>query len=367
MFSTKKIFSVFVAISILLSLAFSAFAFSDSAASSVLYEPETGTFVYEKNPDVRRLIASTTKIMTALVIIENCGTDEVVTVPKEAESVIGTSLNLRGGSEYTVMELLYGVLLESANDAAYTLAVHCSGSVEAFADLMNERAESIGMTNTHFENPHGLDGEEHYSTARDMALLAAEALKNQTFSIICSTMTAKVMGRTFSNHNRLLWTVDGLIGVKNGYTKQAGRTLVTACTRNGVTLIYVTLGDDNDYRDHAAAYNWGFKQIRVYRTADEGKPCAWLPVVSGDIAKAAVVPTAETAIPLFSEEQVTEEIYLPKFVYAPFREGDPVGTVVYKKDGVEIFRSDLVFEYSSRSIQPRRQSIFDSLFDYLLR
>ncbi len=366
MFSTKKIISGVAAISILLMLAFPAFAFSDGAASSVLYEPETGTFIYEKKADERRLIASTTKIMTALVIIENCDADETVTVPKKAESVIGTSLHLRGGQQYTVMELLYGILLESANDAAYTLAIHCAGSVEAFADMMNERAASIGMTNTHFENPHGLDGKEHYSTARDMALLAAEALKNQTFSIICSTMTAKVMGRTFSNHNKLLWSVDGLIGVKNGYTNNAGRTLVTACTRNGMTLIFVTLNDESDYRDHAAAYNWGFKEYKVFRTADEGKACAWLQVVSGDRGKVGIVATSEAAFLLKPEEDITEEIYLPKFVHAPINAGDLVGTVIYRKDGVEIFRSYLVFGSGAKVSPLKKPSIFNRMFDYYL-
>ena len=356
-----------MAAAILLSLAFSALAFDDGARSSALYEPESGTFIYENNADDRRLIASTTKIMTALVIIENCGLDEVVTVPKACESVPGTSLYLRGGSKYTVMELLYGLLLESANDAAYALAVHCSGTIGSFAWLMNKRAEAIGMTNTHFENPHGLDGAEHYSTAHDMALLAAEALKNPTFSLIVSTKTAKVMGRTFSNHNKLLWSVDGLIGVKNGYTQAAGRTLVTACKRNGMTLIYVTLSDADDYNDHAAAYDWGFEGRKVFRTAAVGEPCAAIQVVSGDKSHVRVVPTSQTAFLLDEDEEITQEIYLPNFVYAPVAAGDYAGMIVYEKDGEEIYRADLVYETGAKVLWPTRQGIFDKIFGYFSR
>lgn len=356
-----------MAAAILLSLAFSALAFDDGARASAIYEPESGTFLFEKNADERRLIASTTKIMTALVIIENCGLDEIVTVPKACESVPGTSLYLRGGSQYTVLELLYGILLESANDAAYALAIHCSGTIGSFAWLMNKRAESIGMTNTHFENPHGLDGAEHYSTAHDMALLAAEALKNPTFSLIVSTKTAKVMGRTFSNHNKLLWSVDGMIGVKNGYTQKAGRTLVTACTRNGMTLIYVTLSDPGDYIDHSAAYDWGFEGRKVFRTAAEGETFASIEVVSGDRAEVGVVPTSQAAFLLNEDEDITEEIYLPKFIYAPVEAGDYAGTIVYKKDGDEVFITDLVFETGAKAVQPKRQGIFDRMFDFFSR
>ena len=192
------------------------------------------------------LIASTTKILTALVVLEHARLDEVVTI-QPRHMAEGSSMYLKPGETLTVETLLYGLLLCSGNDAAVALADHCGGSVARFVGWMNETAQRIGMTGSSFANPNGLDDEQHYSTARDMALLAAYAARNPTFVRLCSTRSVTVGGRTMTNHNKLLQSVEGCIGMKTGYTKAAGRTLVSCVRRDGRTLVAVTLQDGNDW------------------------------------------------------------------------------------------------------------------------
>ena len=181
-------------------------------------------------------------------------------------------------------ELLYGLLLSSGNDAAVALALHAGGSVSAFVAEMNERAEALGLMQTHFENPNGLDGERHYSTARDMANLTAKALKNPIFSEIVATKTYTVGKRCFQNHNRLLWTFNGTIGVKTGYTLAAGRTLVSAAQRDGRTLIAVTLRDRDDWNDHAALYEYGFGLYGMQPVYEKNEEVTRLPLANGQTA-----------------------------------------------------------------------------------
>lgn len=242
---------------ILLILPGQAYAWSVSATSAILMDTETGEVLFEKNADRQMRIASTTKIMTALVVLERCGLQEVVTVRPE-HMAEGSSMYLKPGEEMTVETLLYGLLLSSGNDAALALADHCAGSVDRFVGWMNDKARQLGMTGTSFANPNGLDADGHFSTARDMAILAAYAAENHTFVRICSTKTATLDGRTMSNHNKLLKMVEGCIGMKTGYTMAAGRTLVSCAQRDGFRLVAVTLQDGNDWADHAALYEEGF-------------------------------------------------------------------------------------------------------------
>ena len=227
-----------------------------SATAAVLLDADTGQVLYEKNGDERMLIASTTKIMTALVVLEQASLDDTITVT-QAHMAEGSSMYLKPGETVRVEELLYGLLLCSGNDAALALADHCGG-LERFVAEMNRKAAELGMTGTSFANPNGLDQKGHYSTARDMARLAACAVKNETLVRLCSTRSVTVGGRTMTNHNRLLRSIDGCIGLKTGYTRAAGRTLVSCVRRNGRTLITVTLQDGNDWADHAALYEFGF-------------------------------------------------------------------------------------------------------------
>ena len=227
-----------------------AWGVSTSASAAVLMDADTGQVLYDHNGSRRMLIASTTKILTALVVLEHARLDEVVTI-QPRHMAEGSSMYLKPGETLTVETLLYGLLLCSGNDAAVALADHCGGSVARFVGWMNETAQRIGMTGSSFANPNGLDDEQHYSTARDMALLAAYAARNPTFVRLCSTRSVTVGGRTMTNHNKLLQSVEGCIGMKTGYTRAAGRTLVSCARRGGRTLVAVTLQDGNDWADHA--------------------------------------------------------------------------------------------------------------------
>lgn len=261
-----------------------------SATAAVLLDADTGQVLYEKNGDEQMLIASTTKIMTALVVLEQAGLDDTVTVTRD-HMAEGSSMYLKPGETVRVEELLYGLLLCSGNDAALALTA-CAGGPEHFVALMNEKAAALGMTRTSFANPNGLDAEGHYSTARDMAVLAAAAMEEPTFRRICSSRSVTIGQRTMENHNRLLRQVEGCIGLKTGYTKAAGRTLVSCAERCGCRLIAVTLRDSDDWADHAALYKYGFcltaprmtaQQVaeRMHRTVTEVW-AAWIQWESGD-------------------------------------------------------------------------------------
>ena len=229
-----------------------------SAKSAALLDGMTGECLYEKNGDQRALIASTTKIMTGLLVCEAGDLDRTVTVPETAAGTEGSSMYLKSGETLTRRELLYGMMLHSGNDAALTLAISVSGSEAAFVRQMNRRACALNLTQTHFANPHGLDSGENYSTALDLARLAQAALQNEQFRAVVSTKTITCAGRTLTNHNKLLWRYDGCIGVKTGYTRHAGRILVSAAERGGRMLIAVTISDPDDWRDHVSLLDYGF-------------------------------------------------------------------------------------------------------------
>lgn len=236
-----------------------------SATAAVLMDADMGQVLYEKNGDRQMLIASTTKIMTALVVLEHAAPDDVITVTPD-HMAEGSSMYLRAGETLRVEELLYGLLLCSGNDAALALT-ECAGGLTPFVALMNEKAAALGMAHTSFANPNGLDADGHYSTARDMAVLAAAAVENPTFRRICSSRSVTIGQRTMENHNRLLRQVEGCVGLKTGYTQAAGRTLVSCTERDGCRLVAVTLQDGNDWADHAALYDYGFRLTAPRRGA----------------------------------------------------------------------------------------------------
>lgn len=236
-----------------------------SATAAVLMDADMGQVLYEKNGDRQMLIASTTKIMTALVVLEHAAPDDVITVTPD-HMAEGSSMYLRAGETVRVEELLYGLLLCSGNDAALALT-ECAGGLTPFVALMNEKAAALGMAHTSFANPNGLDADGHYSTARDMAVLAAAAVENPTFRRICSSRSVTIGQRTMENHNRLLRQVEGCVGLKTGYTQAAGRTLVSCTERDGCRLVAVTLQDGNDWADHAALYDYGFRLTAPRRGA----------------------------------------------------------------------------------------------------
>ena len=239
-----------------------------SAAAAVLMDADSGRLLYDKNGEKRMLIASTTKLMTALVALEQGGLQQEITVTG-GHMAEGSSMYLRPGEKLTLETLLYGLLLSSGNDAALAVT-ECMGGAVPFVARMNEKAAELGMENTHFANPNGLDDEAHYSTAEDMAKLAAAAMDDPVLRRVASTRTARIGGRTLTNHNKLLSRVEGCVGLKTGYTRAAGRTLVSCAERNGVRLVAVTLQDGDDWNDHASLYEQGFRVLRPVKAVERG-------------------------------------------------------------------------------------------------
>ena len=312
-----------------------------SAQAAVVYHPDTQQVLYAKNENTEMLIASTTKIMTAIIALENCDPEEQVSITAEMANVEGSSMYLQAGERYTIRELLYGLMLASGNDAATAIAVHTAGDEAAFAQLMNEKAVSLGMEHTSFENPHGLDGEHHYSTAVDMAKLMAYAMENSTFAEIAGTSHITIKGMTYVNHNKLLWQCDGVIGGKTGYTMAAGRTLVTCCERNGQRLICVTLCDSDDWQDHAALYDWAYAAYKNHVLIPKESRYQ-VAVVSDDDTSVAVEPLTDVIIFAESAEDAEYIVELPSFVYGPVHVGDKIGNVVVTLNGKEVDEVPLV-------------------------
>lgn len=338
----KKTIAAAVAVMYMAAAALTAQAAPEiSAKAAILIEAGTGTVLYEKNADEPMLVASITKIMTALIVIETCDIGGMVTVSGEAAGVEGSSLYLEAGETVPLRQLLYGMMLESGNDAAAAVACHAAGSIEAFTDLMNERAKSLGCANTHFDNPHGLDSEDHHSSARDMALISAEAMKNEEFKRIVSTKSISIGGESYKNHNKLLWNYEGAVGVKTGYTKAAGRTLVSCAERDGMTLICVTLSDPDDWDDHMSLYDEAFASWKVYKTPAAGEEIARVPVISGTEDTASAAPQESCAVLLPIDAEVTTRVEVPRFVYAQVNKGDRAGTLRVFHDGCEIFTSEI--------------------------
>lgn len=332
----KRTVSLLLTILIMLSLPsarVSAAPVELSASAAILMEAETGMVLFESNADSRMQIASTTKILTALVVLENCGVDEVVTIRPEYTGVEGSSMYLKAGESFTVRELLYGLLLSSGNDAAVALACYTAQSVQNFAYLMNNTAAKLGCTDSSFVNPHGLDADGHHATARDLAVITAAAMENKTFAEIVSTKSISVAGRTFTNHNKLLWNYEGALGVKTGYTKSSGRSLVSCAERDGIKLICVTFSDPNDWADHAALFDWGFASVSKLEIDAEGESYCEIPVISGMTDSAAVRPVESKKYSVLSDEEYRIETELPDFVYAGILRGDPAGQIrVYLGD-----------------------------------
>lgn len=300
-----------------------------SAASAVVMDVDTGRVLYEKDAHTRRLIASTTKLMTALVAVESTpDLDKIIQVKAEYQAE-GSSMYLRVGEELTLRDLLYGLLLTSGNDAALAIAGGCAGDVETFVGWMNRRAEELGMRDTHFANPNGLDDEEHYASAYDMALLGREFMNNQVLAEIAATRSATAAGRSLVNHNKLLWRYEGCTGLKTGYTDAAGRTLVSSAERSGQRLVCVTLNDRDDWNDHMALLDYCFETYPIFPLARAGKVFRTLPVTGSLVSRVDVVTAADMAYPLREEETVRARITLPDLVKAPLERGAVAGKLTF--------------------------------------
>ncbi len=325
---------------------------SVSATAAVLIDADTGAVLYSKNQDKRLAMASTTKIMTALLALENEQKSQSFTVDSKAIRVEGSSMGLVEGDKVTLYTLAVGMLMLSGNDAANAAAVFMAGNNASFADKMNERAAEIGMKNTNFVTPSGLDDENHFSTAYDMALLGAEAIKNAEFLEICSKSQytvefgAEPSRRTLYNHNRLLKEVDGCIGIKTGFTKKAGRCLVSAVRRGGRTLVCVTLKAPSDWSDHKKLYDYGFS---LYNESEIEVEPIELQIVNSEKEFVAALPKETPKIMARQGEKISVKTKMRPFEYAPVYSGQIVGSLCVEVDGAEVYETELILSESAHA------------------
>lgn len=323
--------------------AFDADSLGTSAQAHVLMDAKSGLILSGSNEHTKMKMASTTKIMTTLLALEEADKNDRAVTFTSAMMAEGSSMYLKLGDRVRLSDLAAGMMMASGNDAANAVALTMSHSFGDFAELMNRRAKSIGMENTHFVTPSGLDDEEHYSTAYDMALLMAEALKNEDFKELSASKEKKVEFITpadkvslYPNHNRLLNTYKYCTGGKTGYTKAAGRCLVTTAEKDGVELIAVTLNAPDDWADHKSLYEYGFS---LYTKAEIDDNEIYSLKVSGGISEYAQASADEVAcfsVPANRIKDIKKTVYLPSFVFAPVEKGDIVGKIIYTLDETEL-------------------------------
>lgn len=341
----RKVILGILSISILLTLVFpgnACAAPNNSATAAILVQADTGQVLFSENADSQMLIASTTKIMTALVVLGHCDPDEQVKILPEYTTVEGSSMYLKSGESYSVRDLLYGMLLASGNDAATALACYCGGSIEGFAKMMNDKAAELGLCNSSFKNPHGLDANGHYSSAEDLAIITCNAMKNELFAKIVSTKTYNVGEQTYINHNKLLWNYEGTLGVKTGYTMAAGRSLVSCAERNGLKLICVTLSDPNDWNDHKALYDWAFDSFEYKNVLPLGV-ISEIPVISGEKESVGVVSSSNSRILVKKDAKISFTLELPEFVYAGIKAGECAGRIFITADDAPVGEFPLIY------------------------
>ncbi len=322
-----------------------------SAESAVLMCADNGRILFSRNAEKQLSMASTTKIMTSLIALESATPEREIVVTKEMVAVEGTSMGLMPGDSVSMEELVYGMLLQSGNDAANTVAHVIGGSQEGFAMLMNERAAEIGMKNTNFVTASGLDAESHYSTAYDMALLACECMNNPEFAEICSQKKAKLTygnppySRTLTNHNKLLWKYSDSIGIKTGFTKKSGRCLVSAAKRNGVTLVAVTLNAPDDWNDHISMFEYGFSKCKgTFIGCDLSG--VTVKVAGGEVS--AVPVTLAYNPEWIAGEPCSCRVLVKPVEYAPIPKGTVLGKAVFCSengiiDEVPLLASDSIY------------------------
>lgn len=332
----KPVFSLILVCFILFMNSVCTEAISVSAECACVIDATTGRVIYNKNMEKQHTMASTTKIMTALVALENSKLDDVITVSKNAAGEEGTSLYLKAGQKATMEDLLYGLMLQSGNDAAIAIAEGVSGTVSEFAALMNKKAQDIGAVNSSFKNPNGLDEEGHFTTAYDLAIITREAMKNEKFCEMVSTKSKLILDgtQTVSNHNKMLRMYDGCTGVKTGFTKKSGRCLVTSAEKNGVKVIAVTLNAPDDWNDHRVMLDFAFDTTASFTVIAAGMTVNTVPVVNGTSKNLELTAQEDFVITENKDDKfknITVKCNIPTQVSAPVTEGEIVGdlTVYY--------------------------------------
>ena len=342
-----------------------------SATGAVLIDADTLEILYEKNAYEKRSMASTTKIMTSLIAVESDRLNDLVRVDKKPY-IEGTAIGFDEGDTLTVRDLCYAMLLESGNDAALLTAEFFAENEEKFSIIMNEKAALLGMKNTNFVTASGLDADEHYTTAYDMALLGAYAIRNPIFREICSTKSYKAeyaepkKTRYFSNHNRLLTSCEGAIGIKTGFTKKSGRCLVSACERMGKILVAVTLNAPDDWNDHKRLYDYGYS-LYEEEEVNVTLPCE-ISVNGSDKSSIRLGGVNNIKVVHLKNSVVTSKIYLNQITYAPVEMYDVAGKIVIYQNGVPIREQSIYFLDSADIVTNYRTSkrtLFQQLADYI--
>lgn len=309
-----------------------------SAASAIVFVADSGEILFEKDAYKRRSMASTTKIMTAVIALESEKLNDIVTVSNKMINVEGTSMGLKKGDKITLENLVRGMMLLSGNDAANAIALYLGGSEEDFAVMMNNKARKLGMRDTNFVTASGLDDDEHYTSAYDMALLTSYAMRNPKFRRLVSLTKGEVeyvspdATYTYYNHNKFLTMYDGACGVKTGFTKKSGRCLVTAVEKNGNLVIAVTLNAGDDWNDHEKLYDYCFSEGKFSQIPDTFD--TFIPVTGSD--KNGIIAVAEHIPEIFTAKQseIETKICIDKFLYAPVEKGEQVGFVRFYVEGV---------------------------------
>lgn len=338
------------------------------AKSAIVMDATTGKVLYSKNAEEQRYPASTTKMMSLIVALEHGKLDELVTASKNAASTEGSSLELTQGETLKMIDLLYGIMLISGNDATVAVAEHISGTVEKFAALMTEKAHAIGANNTQFANSSGLPNPNHFTTAHDLARIAAYGYKNPLFTEIVSTkhriipLAGKEYGRDLYNENRMLWLSEGGNGVKTGYTDAAGRCLVSGAKRNGLQLITVVLDSDAMWDDSIALLNFGFSQVTPVTICTQNDILKTVRVKNGKTEVVKVVASTTLVMPVTEDdkEAFTTVIDAPNKVEAPVAKGQKIGVIRVFQQNQEVASVDLVADENSD-----RKSFFGVIHEYL--
>lgn len=316
--------------------------FNASTSSEIVMEASSRRVLYGSNIHEKKYMASTTKILTAIVVIEHCDLNEIVSVGADTVGVEGSSIYLEKGEKLSVKDLLFGLMLRSGNDCAETLAVHCSGSIEKFAALMNETAAKIGATESNFVNPHGLHDDNHYTTAFDLALISSYAINNSTFKEIVSTQRTVIpfsthdTKRVLINKNKMLKEFDGANGIKTGFTKKAGRCLVSSCERKGMTLVSVVLNCGPMFERSKTILQNAFDVYKMYDLIESDNVIDFIPMENSDI-KCGVYIKEDVILPLNeSEKEDLEIIYeLPDFVKIGTPKDAEIGLIkIYSKNNL---------------------------------
>ena len=342
---------------------------SSSAKSSIVMDVDTGRVFYQKNSDQKLAIASTTKIVTAITAIENVGDiDAVIRVDDKSIGVYGTSIYLQKGEELSIRELLYGLMLRSGNDAATAIAYSVGGSIEGFCEMMNQIARKAGATSSNFVNPHGLDQDEHYTTAYDLAKITAYALNNEIFADIVKTKNIKISGvdndRYLVNKNKLLNTLDGCIGVKTGFTDNAGRCLVSACERDGMRVVCVVLNCGPMFEESAKLINAVYQKYKMCDVLESYNYVGSVDVENGDKARVNIYSRKGLRLPLSIEEyaNIKIEYEVLENLKAPIKSEEKVGEIKIYYDKHLIFCEEIytMEDIKSQLIKDKLKEILDN-------